>query len=237
MLAPDNDHTDTPAPGDDDTRTAVTPLRVILAEDAVLLRAGLAELLERFGFHVTAVPDGAALRDAVREDPPDLVITDIRMPPAFTHEGLQAALELRAQTPNLPIVVLSRHIEPDGAAELLATGDGRAIGYLLKDRIVDVADFVTTLRRVAAGGAAVDPQVVARLLRRRPDPVATLSPREQQVLSLIAQGLSNAAIMRELAVSEPAVGKHVRNVFAKLGLPPGTDTHRRVLAVLAYLRA
>ncbi|WP_331773444.1 response regulator transcription factor (plasmid) [Embleya sp. NBC_00888] len=212
------------------------PLRVILAEDAVLLRAGLAELLERFGFQVTAVPDGATLKDAVRQDAPDLVITDVRMPPAFTDEGLHAALELREEIPDLPVVVLSQYIEPDGAAELLATGRGRAIGYLLKDRIVDVADFVATLRRVAAGGAAVDPQVVTRLLRRRPDPVSALSPREQQVLSLIAQGLSNAAIMRELAVSEPAVGKHVRNIFAKLGLPPGNDTHRRVLAVLTYLR-
>lgn len=152
------------------------PLRVILAEDAVLLRAGLAELLERFGFQVTAVPDGATLKDAVRQDAPDLVITDVRMPPAFTDEGLHAALELREEIPDLPVVVLSQYIEPDGAAELLATGRGRAIGYLLKDRIVDVADFVATLRRVAAGGAAVDPQVVTRLLRRRPDPVSALSP-------------------------------------------------------------
>lgn len=191
--------------------------------------------MERLAFEVTAVPDGAALTAAVHESVPDLVVTDVRMPPAFADEGLRAALALRATRPDLPIVVLSQYIEPDGAAELLTTGGGKAIGYLLKDRIVDVDDFAATLRRVAAGGTAVDPQVVARLLRRRAEPVAALSPREREVLGLIAEGLSNAAIMRALEISEPAVGKHVRAIFTKLGLPPDDGTHRRVLAVLAYL--
>lgn len=213
----------------------MNPLRLILAEDTVLLRASLTGLLERLGFEVTAVADGAALTAAVHERVPDLVLTDVRMPPAFADEGLRAALALRATFPALPIVVLSQYIEPEGAAELLAGGGGRAIGYLLKDRIVDVEDFAATLRRVAAGGTAVDPQVVTRLLRRRAEPVAALSPRERQVLALIAEGLSNAAIMRALDISEPAVGKHVRNILTKLGLPPDDDTNRRVLAVLAYL--
>ncbi|WTW98031.1 response regulator transcription factor [Streptomycetaceae bacterium NBC_01309] len=213
----------------------MNPLRVVLAEDSVLLREGLAGLLERFAFEVAAVPDAAALTAAVRERVPDLVLTDVRMPPAFADEGLRAALALRTEFPTLPIVVLSQYIEPDGAAELLTTGNGRAVGYLLKDRIVDVEDFAATLRRVAAGGAAVDPQVVARLLRRRAEPVAALSVREREVLSLIAEGLSNAAIMRALNISEPAVGKHVRNIFTKLDLPPDDETNRRVLAVLAYL--
>lgn len=213
------------------------PLRLVLAEDSVLLREGLTGLLERLGFEVASVADGAALTEAVREREPDLVLTDVRMPPTFADEGLRTALALRAASPELPIVVLSQYIEPDGAAELLTTGSGRAIGYLLKERVVDVEDFAATLRRVAAGGTAVDPQVVARLLRRRAEPVAALSPRERQVLALIAEGLSNAAIMRALDVSEPAVGKHVRSIFTKLGLAPDDDTNRRVLAVLAYLRA
>ncbi|MCF2531399.1 response regulator transcription factor [Yinghuangia soli] len=207
----------------------------MLAEDSVLLRAGLTGLLERLGFEVASVPDGAALTAAVRESVPDLVVTDVRMPPAYADEGLRAALALRATWPALPIVVLSQYIEPDGAAELLTSGGGRAIGYLLKDRIVDVDDFAATLRRVAAGGTAVDPQVVARLLRRRAEPLAALSPREREVLALIAEGLSNAAIMRALGISEPAVAKHVRGIFTKLGLPSDDDTNRRVLAVVAYL--
>ena len=212
------------------------PIAVVIAEDGVLLREGLAGLLGRFGFQVTAaVSDAAALMDAVAEHAPDLVITDIRMPPTFTDEGLRAAAELRRDRPGLAVVVLSQYVQHAYAADLLESGDGRGVGYLLKDRVGDVEEFIAALRRVALGGTAVDPQVISQLLRRRRDPLATLSAREREVLALIAEGHSNAAIARKLVVTEAAVGKHVGNIFAKLRLPQTDDTNRRVLAVLAYL--
>ncbi|GAA5010668.1 response regulator [Actinopolymorpha pittospori] len=212
-------------------------IRVVIAEDGVLLREGLAGLLERFGLHTVAVVgDGDALKAAVAEHGPDLVITDIRMPPSFTDEGLRVAVELRRAHPDLAIVALSQYVQHRYAADLLDSGDGRGIGYLLKDRIVDVEDFIAALRRVAAGGTVIDPQVVSQLLRRRGDPLSSLSPREREVLALIAQGQSNSAIARHLVISEPAVGKHVGNILAKLHLPQTDDTNRRVLAVLAHLR-
>ncbi|WP_414942859.1 response regulator [Amycolatopsis sp. cmx-11-51] len=213
-------------------------MRVVLAEDGVLLRAGLAGLLERFGFEVLAqVSDADALVVAVERTRPDLVITDIRMPPSFTDEGLRAAVALRRAEPGLAVVALSQYVERSYAAELLDSGDGARVGYLLKDRIVDVEDFVATLRRVMAGGTVVDPQVVRQLLVRRRDPLARLSAREHEVLALVAEGYSNAAIAARLVITEAAVGKHVGNILAKLDLPPTEDTNRRVLAVLTYLRA
>ncbi len=213
-------------------------IRVVLAEDGVLLRAGLAGLLERFGFEVLAqVSDADALVVAVERTRPDLVITDIRMPPSFTDEGLRAAVALRRAEPGLAVVALSQYVERSYAAELLDSGDGARVGYLLKDRIVDVEDFVATLRRVMAGGTVVDPQVVRQLLVRRRDPLARLSAREHEVLALVAEGYSNAAIAARLVITEAAVGKHVGNILAKLDLPPTEDTNRRVLAVLTYLRA
>jgi DNA-binding NarL/FixJ family response regulator len=210
-------------------------LTVVLAEDGVLLREGLAGLLERFGFSVVAaVGDGSALLDAVSAHSPDLVITDIRMPPGFSDEGLRAAVELRRTRPELAVVALSQYVQHGYAAELLASGDGRRVGYLLKDRIVDVSEFVTALRRVVAGESVIDPEVVRRLLGRRP--IGRLSGREREVLALIAEGHSNAEIARILHLSEAAVGKHVGNILAKLDLPPDDATHRRVLAVLTYLR-
>ncbi|GAA2394604.1 DNA-binding response regulator [Catellatospora methionotrophica] len=212
--------------------------RVVLAEDGVLLREGLTGVLERFGFAVVAaVGDAAALLDAVAAEDPDLVITDIRMPPSFTDEGLRAALALRAADPGRAVVVLSQYVRAEFAARLLDSGDGRRVGYLLKDRVVDIAAFVGALRAVVGGGTVIDPDVVRHLLARRHDPVAELSPREREVLALVAEGHSNAAIARRLTVTEAAVGKHVGNILAKLGLPPDDDTNRRVLAVLAYLRS
>jgi DNA-binding NarL/FixJ family response regulator len=204
----------------------------------VLLREGLAGLMGRFGFEVVAsVGDAGALRAAVAEHRPDLVVTDIKMPPSFTDEGLSAAVELRRADPRLAVVVLSQYVQAGYAAELLDSGDGRKVGYLLKDRVVDVEEFVAALRQVVGGGTVVDPDVVRQLLRRRSDPVAGLSTREREVLALVAEGHSNAAIARILVVSEAAVGKHVGNILAKLDLPPTDDTNRRVLAVLTYLRS
>lgn len=212
-------------------------VRIVLAEDGVLLREGLAGLFDRFGFQVTAtVGDAEELKKAVAEHHPDMVVTDIRMPPGFTDEGLRAAVELRRSDPALAVVVLSQYVQHAYAADLLDSGDGRGVGYLLKDRVVDVEDFIDALRRVAAGGTVVDPQVISQLVRRRSNPLSALSPREREVLSLIAEGHSNAAIARRLFVSDPAVGKHVGNILAKLDLPPTDDTNRRVMAVLAYLR-
>jgi DNA-binding NarL/FixJ family response regulator len=214
------------------------PIRVVLAEDAVLLREGLAGLLTRFGFQpVAAVGDADALKAAVAAHRPGLVTTDVRMPPSFTDEGLRAAVELRRADPGLAVVVLSQYVQHGYAAELLDSGDGRGVGYLLKDRVGDVEEFTDALRRVAAGGTAVDPQVISQLVRRRRDPLAELSPREREVLALMAEGHSNAAIARKLVVSEAAVGKHVGNILYKLRLPQTNDTNRRVLAVLAYLRS
>ncbi|GAA4360766.1 response regulator transcription factor [Actinomadura verrucosospora] len=218
-------------------RTEPTAVRVVLAEDGVLLREGLAGLLARFGFDVAAaVDDAEALLAAVAEHRPDLVITDIRMPPGFSDEGLRAAVRLRRADPGLAVVALSQYVELSYAADLLDSGDGRRVGYLLKDRVVDVADFVAALRQVLDGGTVVDPKVIRQLIGRRRDPLAALSPREHEVLALIAEGSSNAAIARRLVVTEATVGKHVRSILAKLDLPQTDDTHRRVLAVLAYLR-
>lgn len=214
------------------------PVRVVLAEDGVLLREGLAGLLGRFDFSVVAaVGDAVALVSAVAATTPDLVITDIRMPPEHTDDGLRAAVQLRTSQPSLPVVVLSQYVQEEYASTLLDTGTGRGVGYLLKDRVVDVEDFVAALRSVAAGGTVIDPEVVRRLLNRSRDPLSRLSARETEVLALIAEGHSNSAIAGRLFVSEAAVGKHVGNILSKLDLPPAEDTNRRVLAVLAYLRS
>jgi DNA-binding NarL/FixJ family response regulator len=202
-----------------------------------LLREGLVGLMERFGPTVTAsVGDAAALEAAVRHDPPDVVVTDVRMPPGFTDEGLRAAVTLRNAYPSLAVLVLSQYVQPTYAAELLDTGGGRGVGYLLKHRVGRVEEFMDALARVAAGGAAVDPEVVAQLLGRRRDPLTRLTPREREVLGLVAEGRSNAAVARALVVSEAAVAKHIANIFAKLDLPPDADDHRRVRAVLTFLR-
>jgi DNA-binding NarL/FixJ family response regulator len=212
-------------------------VRVVIAEDSVLLREGLAGLLTRFGFEVAAaVGDAPALLAAVEETTPDLVVTDVRMPPGFADEGLRAAVALRATRPGLPVVVLSQWVQHSYAAELLGSGDGRAIGYLLKDRVADVTEFADALRRVAAGATIVDPEVVRRMMLHRRDPLGHLSPREKEVLALVAEGHSNAAIARGLALSEASVGKHIGSLLAKLRLPISDDTNRRVLAVLTYLR-
>lgn len=212
-------------------------MRVVIAEDSVLLREGLAGLLARFGFEVAAaVGDPPALLAAVEETKPDLVVTDVRMPPGFTDEGLRAAVALREARPGLPVVALSQWVQHSYAGELLGSGDGRAIGYLLKDRVADVAEFVDVLHRVAAGATIVDPEVVRRMMLHNRDPLGHLSPRESEVLALVAEGHSNAAIARTLGLSEAAVGKHIGNLLAKLHLPLSDDTNRRVLAVLTYLR-
>ncbi|WP_208298579.1 response regulator [Streptomyces liangshanensis] len=213
-------------------------LRIALAEDSVLLREGLTALLDRFGHQVVAaVGDADALTAAVSRHTPDLVVTDVRMPPGFQDEGLRAAVALREGDPSLPVLVLSQYVQRAYAADLLDSGDGTGVGYLLKDRVGQVEDFDAALRAVAAGGTVVDPEVVRQLLRRRRDPLERLTPREREVLALIAEGRSNASVARQLVVSEAAVGKHIGNILAKLDLPPADDTHRRVLAVLTYLRA
>ncbi|MEU3397707.1 response regulator transcription factor [Streptomyces filamentosus] len=213
-------------------------LRVVLAEDGVLLREGLIGLLARFGHEVVAaVGDAEALRAAVAAHEPDVVLTDVRMPPGFQDEGLRAAVALRAERPGLPVLVLSQYVQRDYAADLLDSGDGSGVGYLLKDRVGQVEEFVDALDRVASGGTVVDPEVVRQLLRRRRDPLAALTPREREVLALVAEGHSNGEVARRLVVTEAAVGKHIGNILAKLDLPPAEDTHRRVLAVLAYLQA
>jgi len=212
-------------------------LRIVLAEDGVLLREGLTGLLARFGHEiVAAVGDAEELTGAVARHRPDLVVTDVRMPPGFSDEGIRAAIALRAADPGLPVVVLSQYVEQTYAGELLGSGRPGGIGYLLKDRVGDVAEFVDALQQVAAGETVVDPAVVRQLLGRRQNPVQRLSPREREVLELIAQGRSNAAIARGLTVSEAAVTKHIGSILTKLDLPPAPDDHRRVLAVLTYLR-
>lgn len=214
------------------------PVRVVLAEDGVLLREGLAGLLQRFGFAVAAaVGDARSLSAAVAEHEPDLVVTDIRMPPTFTDEGLRAAVELRRSRPGLTVVALSQYVQHGYAADLLDSADGRGVGYLLKDRVADVEEFAETLRRVAGGGTVVDPEVVRQLLRRRRDPLSALTAREREVLALVAEGRSNTSIARHLVVSEAAISKHVGNILVKLRLPQTEDTNRRVLAVLAHLRS
>jgi DNA-binding NarL/FixJ family response regulator len=211
-------------------------MRAVIAEDAVLLREGLARLLEEGGFHVVdAVDNGEALLRAVERHQPDVCIVDVRMPPTFSDEGVKAALVIRRQWPDVALLMLSQYVEERYAVDLIA-GDSRGIGYLLKDRVADVGDFLEALRRVAAGGAALDPEVVTQLLvRSKQDPLEQLSPREREVLSLMAEGRTNGSIAEHLVVTEGAVEKHVTNIFIKLGLPPADQAHRRVLAVLRYL--
>ncbi len=214
-----------------------TPLRVVLAEDSVLLREGLVRLLTDSGFEVVdAVADAESFLASVDAHRPDLVVVDVRMPPTFTDEGIRAALVVREQYPAVAVVVLSQYVEENYATDLVA-GRARGVGYLLKDRVADVSDFVEALRRVAAGGTALDPEVVGQLLSRarRRDPLERLSPRETDVLRLMAEGRSNTAIAAALVVTEGAVEKHVSSIFAKLDLPPAEHDHRRVLAVLRWL--
>ena len=214
------------------------PTRVVLADDDVLLRAGLASLLEGAGFEVVGqADDGEQLLNLVRAMTPDLVVTDIRMPPTNTSEGLDAARQIRQELPGTAIMVLSAHIAVDDAMDLLAAGD--RIGYLLKSRITDVADFIDSLERVARGASVVDPALVRELFsaRKRDDPLAVLSERESEVLALMAEGRSNAGIAHRIWVTEGTVEKHIRSIMNKLSLPETGEDHRRVLAVLAFLDA
>lgn len=216
----------------------MTALRVVVADDDVLLREGLASLLDRSGFAVAGqAGDGPGLLRLVREHRPDLAVIDIRMPPTHTREGLTAARVIREELPAVGILVLSAHTEVEHAMELLASG--RGIGYLLKSRIADVAEFLDTLERIAKGGSVVDPALVRELVsvRRREDPLAPLSTREREVLALMAEGRSNAGIAKRLWVTEGTVEKHVRSILAKLSLPETEDDHRRVLAVVTFLES
>jgi len=217
-------------------------MRVVIADDAVLLREGLVRLLTEAGHDVVAaVGDGPSLVAAVVAHEPDLSIVDVRMPPSHTDEGLRAAVEARTLVPRTPILVLSQYVEVSYADDLLSTvRSGRGgVGYLLKERVAAIDEFLDAVERVATGGTVLDPEVVAQLLvrRRRDDPLRDLTPREREVLALMAEGRSNGAIARALVVSDGAVEKHVRNIFTKLQLPPDEEQHRRVLAVLAYLRS
>jgi DNA-binding NarL/FixJ family response regulator len=217
---------------------SMTPTRVILADDDVLLREGLASLLERAEFDVVGQAGTAAdLLELVGTHVPDLVVVDIRMPPTHTTEGIVAARSIREEHPDTAILVLSAHVEVEHAMELLAGGD--RIGYLLKSRVADVAEFVDTVRRIAAGGTVVDPALVQELVtaQRRNDPLADLTERERDVLALMAEGRSNSGIARRLWVTEGTVEKHVRSILAKLRLPEAGDDHRRVLAVIRFLDA
>ncbi|WP_436494186.1 response regulator transcription factor [Actinokineospora sp. HUAS TT18] len=211
-------------------------MRVVIAEDSVLLRVGVTRLLADEGIEtVAAVEDGDSLLTAVTEHRPDLAIVDVRMPPSFTDEGLRAALRARTELPGLPVLVLSQYVEERYAVELLAGGAG-GVGYLLKERVADVAEFVDAVRRVAGGGTCIDQEVIAQLMARgRRNPIDLLTPREREVLGLMAQGLSNVAIAKSLTVSDGAVEKHVGNIFSKLGLEPSSEEHRRVRAVLTFL--
>jgi DNA-binding NarL/FixJ family response regulator len=214
------------------------PLRVVIGEDSVLLLAGLTKLLESAGFTVAATAgNGTELLAAVEQAQPDLVIADVRMPPTHTDEGIRAALAIRARWPRIAILVLSQYVEERYAADLLSANTS-AVGYLLKDRVADVAEFLDALRRVAGGGTALDPEVVAQLLvRRGRDPLEALTQRERDVLALMAEGRSNAEIGAVLVITDSAVSKHINSIFGKLGLHPGDTGHRRVLAVLRYLGA
>jgi DNA-binding NarL/FixJ family response regulator len=211
-------------------------VRVVIAEDSVLLRVGVQRLLADEGIEtVAAVENGDDLLDAVTEHRPDLCVVDVRMPPTFTDEGLRAAIECRRRYPGLPVLVLSQYVEERYAVELLA-GGASGVGYLLKERVADVKEFVDAVRRVADGGTSIDHEVITQLMvRSKKSPVDSLTPREREVLGLMAQGLSNTAIANTLVVSDGAVEKHVGNIFAKLGLEPSNSEHRRVRAVLAYL--
>jgi DNA-binding NarL/FixJ family response regulator len=212
-------------------------MRVVLAEDLFLLRDGLIRLLEAYDFEIAAAVDnGPELTRALISVKPDVAVVDVRLPPTFTDEGLQAALHARREIPGLPVLVLSQHVEQLYARELLADGSG-GIGYLLKDRVFDADQFIDAVRRVAKGGTAMDPQVISQLLARnsRDEPLGGLTPREREVLELMAEGRSNLAIAQRLVVTERAIAKHTSNIFLKLDLPPSDDDNRRVLAVLAYL--
>ena len=212
-------------------------MRVVIAEDHALLRDGLTRLLQAFDFEVVeAIDNGPALLPALIRHKPDVAVVDVRLPPTFTDEGLQAAIAARTAVPGLPILVLSQHVEPLYARELLTDSAG-GVGYLLKDRVANVAEFIDAVRRVAGGGTVMDPEVISQLLTRRDPPLAVLTPREREVLGQMAEGRSNAAIAGRLVVTEKAVNKHINNIITKLGLPPSDDDHRRVLAVLAYLNA
>jgi DNA-binding NarL/FixJ family response regulator len=213
-------------------------LRIVVADDSVLLREGLIRLLTENGHDVVAaVGDGPSLVTAIETHGPDVSVVDVRMPPSNTDEGLRAAVEARRRVPRSPVLVLSQYVEVSYADDLLADGAG-AVGYLLKDRVAAITDFLDALNRVASGGMVLDPEVVSQLLvrRRRDDPLRELTPREQDVLALMAEGRSNTNIARTMVVSDGAVEKHVRNIFTKLVLPPDDEQNRRVLAVLAYLR-
>ena len=214
-------------------------VRVVVADDSMLLREGLVRLLTEAECEVVAaVADAPTFLAAVDEHRPDVAVVDVRMPPTMTDDGLRAAVEARSRHPELGVLMLSAYIERSYADVLLSDGRGR-VGYLLKDRVADVGEFLAAVRRVADGGAAIDPEVVAQLLgrRRRADPLAALSPRELDVLTLMAEGRSNAAIAERLVITDGAVEKHISSIFGKLGLAAAGDDHRRVLAVLAYLRA
>lgn len=211
-------------------------MRIVIAEDSVLLREGLVRLLERGGFTVqAAVGTAEELLAELQRELPDVVLTDVRMPPSHTDEGLRAALVIRRQWPGTGVLVLSQYVEERYAADLLS-GENSGVGYLLKDRVADVADFLEALRRIASGGTVLDPEVVSQLLiRRQSDPLDRLTPREMDVLRSMAEGRSNAGIAAALVVSESAVSKHINNIFAKLGLHNIDGDHRRVLAVLRFL--
>jgi len=213
-------------------------MRVVIAEDSVLLREGITRLLAEYGAEVVAaLNDASKLLATVQEADPDIVIVDVRMPPTFTDEGLRAAVELRSVRPGTPVLVLSQYVEESFATELLG-GSTVGVGYLLKERVADVAEFIGACRRVAAGGTALDPEVVAQLLTRsrRREPLAQLTPREREVLSLMAEGRSNTGIAQQLVISDGAVEKHITSILTKLDLPVSDTEHRRVLAVLTYLR-
>ena len=214
-------------------------MRVVLGEDLTLLRDGLIRLLTAYGMEVVEAADnGPALLHALITHRPDVAVVDVRLPPTFTDEGLKAAIEARAQVPGLPVLVLSQHVEQLYARELLSGGSG-GLGYLLKDRVSDVQRFIEAVRTVAGGGTAMDPEVISQLLARRArdEPLRRLTPREREVLALMAEGRTNAGIAARLVVTEKAVSKHINNIFTKLDLYRGGDDNRRVLAVLTYLNA
>jgi DNA-binding NarL/FixJ family response regulator len=247
LRRPDNDYCgtavllnpDDAVPGSPPDHAVRSPLRIVVADDAVLLREGLVRLLAEDGHQVVAVVgDGPALVEAVLRYRPDVSVVDVRMPPTYSDEGLRAAIAARSQLPGAPMLVLSQYVEASYATDLLADGCG-AVGYLLKNRVARVEEFLDALARVARGATVLDPQVVAQLLagQRRADPLTCLTSRERELLALMAEGHSNTAIAQRLVLSASAVEKHIGNIFAKLGLPPDDAQHRRVLAVLAYLRA
>ncbi|MFC4335773.1 response regulator transcription factor [Salininema proteolyticum] len=212
-------------------------MRIVIADDAVLIRTGIVKLLEEFGHEVVAeTADAASLVEAVAAHRPDVSIIDVRMPPSFVDEGLRAALEIRESTPGAPVLILSQYVELSYAQDLVAGSKG-GVGYLLKERVISADDFMDALERVAVGGTVFDPQVISQLMTRRREPLEDLTVREREVLGLMAEGYANKAIAAKLFVSDGAVEKHIRNIFTKLGLTAAGDQHRRVKAVLAFLKA